>query len=339
MRRYGRWLRWWRFALLLGLAGSCAAVSAAGSKLDVYVNPLKFDKRVARLAIGDPAPRLEVDRWMQGEPLDAFEPGTVYVVEFWATWCQPCRKSLPQMDALARRYAGRGVRVIGVAAAESDGPADLGKFLADARLSYAIAYRGRTDMYDTWVRAARGSGLPWVFVIDRSGRLAWWGQPFYDAFDGVVDAVVAGTWNEGREKAARGARSKDQRRQWKLRLEATQASEKKDWETARRDLDALVVADPERWWWEVVERVRVTAEGLGRPAEARSLADKAVLGVSKDNPHALTALAEALLDAKDPAGRDPDMALVAARRAKALTLGADADVLRVLARAEAAQTP
>ena len=317
------------------IALAAAAVHAAEEKLDVYVNPLEFEQRVPPLAIGDPAPKLTVDRWMQGAPIPRFERGTVYVLEFWATWCQPCQKSLAQMDALAKRYGGRGVQVIGVAAAEQDDPAKLKAFLEKRKLSFPIAFRASKDMYETWVRAARGSGLPWVFVVDRDARIAWWGQPFYEAFDGVLDAVLADTWDEKREKTMRAGRQTNDRRGWQLRQDADEAGNQKDWTRARKDLDELIALDPERWWWEVVERVRVTAHGLNRPAEARALAAQAIRGVSKNNPHALTALASMLLQSKDSAGRDTSLAIEAAERANTLTLGSDADVVDVLQAAKA----
>ena len=116
----------------------------------------------------------------------------------------------------------------------------------------------------------------------------------------------------------------------------TEASRRQDWELARRDLDTLVAIDPERWWWEVVERVNITARQLKRPIEAKALVAQAIHGVSKDNPHALIELANTLLNREDPAGRDSLLALEATRSANALTFGSDADVAHVLKALEAA---
>jgi hypothetical protein len=149
--------------------------------------------------------------------------------------------------------------------------------------------------------------------------------------------VLAGNWDTKRERTARADRQANDRRGWQLRQDVTAASSQKDWARARKDLDELVALDPERWWWEVVERVRVTANGLDRPAEAKQLAAQAIHGVSKNNPHALTALANMLLRAENPAGRDPALALEAAERANTLTLGSDADVVEVLQAAKASK--
>ena len=59
------------------------------------------------LKIGDPAPALEPMAWIKGEPVKKFAPGRVYVIEFWATWCVPCKELMPHLSDLQRKHADK----------------------------------------------------------------------------------------------------------------------------------------------------------------------------------------------------------------------------------------
>src|SRR6185503_8290355 len=67
----------------------------------------------ATLNVGDPAPKLQIAKWVQGEPVKEFEKGKAYVMEFWATWCGPCRVSIPHLNKLHTKFKDRGLIVIG----------------------------------------------------------------------------------------------------------------------------------------------------------------------------------------------------------------------------------
>ena len=65
------------------------------------------------LMVGDPAPTLSIAQWIKGDPVNAFADGQVYVVEFWATWCGPCRVSMPHMSSLQDQYSNE-VTFVGI---------------------------------------------------------------------------------------------------------------------------------------------------------------------------------------------------------------------------------
>lgn len=59
------------------------------------------------LKVGDPAPPVKVFKWVKGNPVESFEKDKVYVMEFWATWCGPCKAAMPHLSEMARKYAGK----------------------------------------------------------------------------------------------------------------------------------------------------------------------------------------------------------------------------------------
>src|SRR5688572_2739147 len=68
----------------------------------------------AKLMVGDRTPGLEVAKWIQGEPVKGFEKDKVYIVEFWASWCGPCKVSIPHLNALHEKFKDKGLVVIGM---------------------------------------------------------------------------------------------------------------------------------------------------------------------------------------------------------------------------------
>ena len=137
----------------------------------------------AKLKVGDPAPTMQAAEWIQGPPVNAFEPGKVYIVEFWATWCGPCRASIPHLNDLHQKYKDAGLIVIGQNVSEPDEQA-VAPFVKamGGTMGYGVALDDRNRetegaMAVTWMRAANLAGIPAAFVIDKKGRIAWIGHP------------------------------------------------------------------------------------------------------------------------------------------------------------------
>lgn len=151
------------------------------------------------LGPGDPAPGLSVTKWLHGEPV-TMATGKVYVVDFWASWCGPCRISMPHLDGLAKEYGSKGVEVIAVTSADEQGNIlpRVERFINEKCKSLQIhfAWCETADTFNAWMGAANLSGIPTTFVIDRHGKIAFIGHPA--DLDDVLPKVVAGTWR-GRE--------------------------------------------------------------------------------------------------------------------------------------------
>ena len=121
-------------------------------------------QRGQSLKVGDSAPGLSIAEWVKhakGHPEGDvnFEEGTTYVVEFWATWCTPCRKSIPHLTEIQNKYEPDELRIIGVTTEESD---DREAVREEAGPPHELLGRHRqAQWYEPSVeRAASQSGIP-----------------------------------------------------------------------------------------------------------------------------------------------------------------------------------
>ncbi len=101
------------------------------------------------------------------------QAGKVAMVDFWATWCAPCRKEMPWLATLAARLQPKGLLLITVSADEPEQEAEAARFLERAKVS-GPAYLRQAKDDDAFIRSVdpKWSGaLPALFLYDRSGRL------------------------------------------------------------------------------------------------------------------------------------------------------------------------
>ncbi len=206
----------------------------------------------ATLRVGMPAPQLKVAKWFKGTPVEKLEAGKIYVVEFWATWCGPCKKSIPHVTELARKYSDK-VTVIGVSVWErprektNEAIAALVepfvKEMGD-QMGYSVAADDPNGtMARTWMEAAGRTGIPSAFIVGKDGGIAWMGHPM--AMDKVLEEVVAGTFNVQAEAERQFKEQKEQQEQLKLVAPIRAALAAKDPNATVKAVDSVLAAKPE----------------------------------------------------------------------------------------------
>lgn len=274
---------------LPALTGALAAAAPAQPK---------DDAPKTTLGVGDKAPELKVSKFVKGEPVTSFEKGTIYVVEFWATWCPPCRESIPHLTKLQKDYKDKNVRIIGVSVWERDESA-VEPFVTNQgdKMDYTIAMddvpkggKGSDGaMAKSWMDAAGQDGIPAAFIV-KNGLIEWIGSPF--SIDQPLHSIVNGTYDAQRELAAQKARA---------------ASKTK-------------------------MRAYVTALREGDMAEAGKVGGELVT-LLNDDAQSLNEIAWLMVDPDgDVEKPDTDLAMKAAARAVELTGRKDGAILDTLAR-------
>lgn len=278
------------------------------------------------LAPGADAPPLRIAAWLKGEPIETFAPGTIHVIEFWATWCGPSLASIPHLSRLQAKWRGKGVRVVGVASADPHSSLDVTKALVADRsdgIDYAIAWDEGTATRDAYMTAAGRTSTPCAFVVDGEGRIAFVGHPLL--LDAPIGGLLAGTWDPAKGQAKLDGAMR--------RLAEVARDISTDTEAANARVAAFVAEFP--MLGERVSKMQFDQLlAAGKVERAfRIGASITRLAIAQKDPIALNDVAWAIVDPAVPLPRrDLDLAWRAADAAVTLTKEKDASLLDTLAR-------
>ncbi len=157
---------------------------------------LNLPAAVAQLQEGMPAPAVRAELLGGGTFDSATHRGKVIVLNFWASWCKPCREEMPALDAFYRSHRADGLEVLAISIEE---PRDLAKVSAAMKnfsFRAALAANAQTEGY------GRPWRLPITYVIDRRGVLRFDGQKFAKKMDlPTLERIVTPLLREPRNAA------------------------------------------------------------------------------------------------------------------------------------------
>lgn len=139
-------------------------------------------------AVGDLRPDFE-HVGLDGERVSLSEfDGRPVLVNFWATWCAPCRREMPVLQAASQAH-GEALAVIGLAL---DDPEPVEQFIDELGIGYTILV-GSSDVMNTQRDWGNSAGvLPYTVLVDREGVIRWqhYGEVTAEELDGVIAGVV-----------------------------------------------------------------------------------------------------------------------------------------------------
>ncbi|MCI0363659.1 MAG: redoxin family protein [Phycisphaerales bacterium] len=294
-----------------GLLGLVAAIALASVCLG----------QEKKLTVGDPAPGLDIDAWAKGSQTN-IEPGKVYVVEFWATWCGPCKRAIPHLTDLQKTYGEDGLVIIGVSSEESDKVTSFVRGQGQ-KMGYTVAIDRSQGTERAWMGAAGKEGIPTAFIVDQKSRIAYIGNPHFEDFDPTLKRVMSGRFDAVLENEVSG-----------LLKQARQARKLRNWRLASKEFDDVVAKDAHVFAEVALEKFEMLVVDMNDRKQAYAFARNELLGKTfATDAGALQMLAEKIAsDPKiDKANRDLDAALESAEAGRNIAPPNDAPALATLA--------
>lgn len=287
------------------------------------------------LKVGDAAPRLEVSEFVKGDRIARLEKGKVYVIEFWATWCAPCRAIIPHLTRLQQKY--KDVIFVGVSAYERD-PKSVKTFVdrMGDKMSYRVALDAVPEgaeprdgkMARAWMTAAEQWFVPRAFIVNIDGKVAWIGHP--GGLDKPLEQIVTGKYDL-KQAAAAYQRAKADESLLRVLVKARQSGDPK---TLLEIIDTAIGVDGKLEEILGLLKFETLATQAGEEDNAVQYGRGLIEGVLKNDAARLDGLARSIVDSAGKRdGKLVTVALQAARRADALKESKDAAAADTLAKA------
>jgi cytochrome c biogenesis protein CcmG/thiol:disulfide interchange protein DsbE len=164
---------------LLAILVSIAAITAGLQKPSYPEINTKKNLYAEHDFRGKKAPDFFMGKWLNTQGVDT--RGKVVLIDFWATWCGPCRKAIPELNDFAKKFKDKLV-VIGISNESAD---IVNGFMKDTEMSYNVGI----DAKSTMMKAVGVQGIPHALLISPDGVVRWQGYPLDDD-DRLTEKII-----------------------------------------------------------------------------------------------------------------------------------------------------
>lgn len=135
--------------------------------------------------VGDKAPALSVDS-LNGSGKAAIAPGKVTLVDFWATWCEPCKKSFPKYQELYVKYKDSGLQIAAVSVDDEDAKKEIPGFAKNhGAVKFPVGWGGKT-VAEQW----KVENMPSAYIVDKNGVVRHIHRGYHDGEEAEIEKEI-----------------------------------------------------------------------------------------------------------------------------------------------------
>jgi peroxiredoxin len=174
-----------RYACLLGLVLTTPAAACGGGAAE---SPGDETPAAGHGLVGNPAPDFSVATVSNGKGNVALGDlrGKVVLVDFWGTFCEPCKKSFPKLQDLYARYASRGLSIVGISEDEAEDKEKIPSFGETYGAKFTLAW----DRTKSAARKYKPETMPSSFLIDKEGVIRYAHVGYHDGEELEVEKEI-----------------------------------------------------------------------------------------------------------------------------------------------------
>jgi thiol-disulfide isomerase/thioredoxin len=154
----------------------------------------------AGVVVGDKAPALSIREWVRGDAVDIIKnpEKKLHLVEIWATWCPPCKASIPLLTNYQKKFS-KDLVIIGITDPDpyQNSPTQIRQFVKSqgTKMDYHVAMDDSSKTAQAYMDTGEAAGIPHAVLVGRDGKVAWQGSPLDPAMEQVISGIIDGTYD------------------------------------------------------------------------------------------------------------------------------------------------